>query len=167
MRFYDRIGIKAKNLMSLYGDPIRHIDISSDDQYLLLTCDKYLLLINVNDLKGESSAFKKTIKLEERRGPLTLQIKTKDIAKYELQNAVFTYARFDHNESGLNNIITSLGEYIIIWNYNDIRKGKVDKYKIKKTDDLIIDNYFKVGKGNRIIVGMPTKMRIQNLKKIK
>ena len=167
LRFYDRIGIKAKNLMSLYGDPIRHIDISSDDQYLLLTCDKYLLLINVNDLKGESSAFKKTIKLEERRGPLTLQIKTKDIAKYELQNAVFTSARFDHNESGLNNIITSLGEYIIIWNYNDIRKGKVDKYKIQKTDDLIIDNYFKVGKGNRIIVGMPTKMRIQNLKKIK
>ena len=146
LRFYDRIGIKAKNLMSLYG--------------------KYLLLINATDLKGEDSAFKKTLKLDERRKPITLQLKAKDIAKYELQDACFTNARFDPNESGLNNIITSLGEYVIIWNYNDIRKGKFN-YKIKKTDDLVIDNYFKVGKGNKIIVGMPTKMRIQNLKKIK
>ena len=166
LRFYDRIGVKAKNLMSLYGDPIRHIEISSDDQYLLLTCDKYLLLINATDIKGEDTAFKRTFKLTERRKPVTLQLKTKDIAKYQLQDAIFTPARFDPNENGVNNIITSMGEYVIIWNYNDIRKGKFN-YKIKKADDLVIDNYFKVGKGNKIIVGMPTKMRIQNLKKIK
>ena len=57
LRFYDRIGIKAKNLISLYGDPIRHIEISSDDQYLLLTCDKYLLLINVTDKNGEDERY--------------------------------------------------------------------------------------------------------------
>ena len=166
LRFYDRIGIKAKNLISLYGDPIRHIEISSDDQYLLLTCDKYLLLINVTDKNGEDSAFLHTIKKDDRRGPLTLQLRTKDIAKYDLQDKAFTPARFDLNESGVNNIITSLGEYIIIWNYNDIRKGKMN-YKIKKADDLVIDNYFKVGKGNKIIIGMPTKVRMQSLRKIK
>ena len=166
LRFYDRIGIKAKNLISLYGDPIRHIEISSDDQYLLLTCDKYLLLINVTDKNGEDNAFKHTIKLDDRRGPVTLRLNTKDIAKYDLQDKAFTPARFDLNESGVNNIITSMGEYIIIWNYNDIRKGKMN-YKIKKADDLVIDNYFKMGNGNKIIVGMPTKVRIQNLKKIK
>ena len=166
LRFYDRIGIKAKNLISLYGDPIRHIEISSDDQYLLLTCDKYLLLINVTDKNGEDNAFKHTIKLDDRRGPVTLRLNTKDIAKYDLQDKAFTPARFDLNESGVNNIITSMGEYIIIWNYNDIRKHKYN-YKIKKADDLVIDNYFKMGNGNKIIVGMPTKVRIQNLKKIK
>ena len=166
LRFYDRIGIKAKNLISLYGDPIRHIEISSDDQYLLLTCDKYLLLINVTDKNGEESAFKHTIKLDDRRGPVTLHLNTKDIAKYDLQDKAFTPARFDLNESGVNNIITSMGEYIIIWNYNDIRKGKMN-YKIKKADDLVIDNYFKVGKGNKIIIGMPTKVRMQSLRKIK
>ena len=166
LRFYDRIGIKAKNLISLYGDPIRHIEISSDDQYLLLTCDKYLLLINVTDKNGEDNAFKHTIKLDDRRGPVTLRLNTKDIAKYDLQDKAFTPARFDLNESGVNNIITSLGEYIIIWNYNDIRKGKMN-YKIKKADDLVIDNYFKVGKGNKIIIGMPTKVRMQSLRKIK
>ena len=64
LRFYDRIGIKAKNLFTLYGDPIRHIEISGDDKYLLLTCDKYLILINTNDKKGEENAFKRTVKLE-------------------------------------------------------------------------------------------------------
>ena len=166
LRFYDRIGIKAKNLISLYGDPIRHIEISSDDQYLLLTCDKYLLLINVTDKNGEDNAFKHTIKLDDRRGPVTLRLNTKDIAKYDLQDKAFTPARFDLNESGVNNIITSMGEYIIIWNYNDIRKGKKN-YKIKKADDLVIDNYFKVGRGNKIIIGMPTKVRMQSLRKIK
>ena len=166
LRFYDRIGIKAKNLISLYGDPIRHIEISSDDQYLLLTCDKYLLLINVTDKNGEDNAFKHTIKLDDRRGPVTLHLNTKDIAKYDLQDKAFTPARFDLNENGMNNIITSMGEYIIIWNYNDIRKGKMN-YKIKKADDLVIDNYFKVGKGNKIIIGMPTKVRMQSLRKIK
>jgi hypothetical protein len=58
-----------------------------------------------------------------------------------------------------------LGEYIIVWNYNDIRKGKITNYKIKKVNDLVIDNYFKAGRGNKIIIAMPTKVRIQNQKK--
>jgi len=166
LRFYDRIGVKAKNLLTFYGDPIRHIEISSDDQYILITCDKYLLLFNTTDKEGEESSFLKTIKLENRRKPVTLKLNTKDIAKYDLQDKCFTPARFDLNENGVNNIITSLGEYIIIWNYNDIRKKRMN-YKIQKAGDLVIDNYFKVGQGNKIIVGMPTKVRIQNLKKRK
>ena len=31
LRFYGLIGIKSKNLMSLFGAPIRHIEISYDD----------------------------------------------------------------------------------------------------------------------------------------
>ena len=166
IRFYDKIGIKAKNLFSYIGDPIRHIDISSDDQYLLLTFDNYLLLLNTLSQNGEENAFLKTINLDERRGFIQLQLKTSDVAKYGLKDSCFTPARFDLNENGVNNIITSRGEYIIIWNYNDIRKGKMN-YKIKKADDLVIDNYFKLGKGNKIVIGMPTKVRIQNLKKIK
>ena len=66
--------------------------------------------------KGEENAFKRTVKLEERREPLTLRISAKDIAKYDLEDKVFTPARFNLNESGVNNIITSLGEYVIVWN---------------------------------------------------
>ena len=166
LRLYDKMGIKAKNLFSFYGDPIRYIDISSDDQYILLTCDKYLLLVNAGNNIGEKNAFLKTVKTIERKTPLRLQIKTTDVARYGLNNANYTAAKFNVNKSGENNIITSLGEYIIIWNYNDIRKGKITNYKIKKVNDLVIDNYFKVGRGDKIIIAMPNKIRIQKQKKI-
>ena len=166
LRLYDKIGIKAKNLFSFYGDPIRYIDISSDNQYLLLTCDKYLILINSGCNEEETNSFLKTIKNIERKTPLRLQIKTTDISKYGLNNTNYTSAKFNMNKNGENNIITSLGEYIIIWNYNDLRKGKITSYKIKKVNDLVIDNDFKMGKGNKIIITMPTKIRIQNQKKI-
>jgi hypothetical protein len=166
LRFYDKVGVKAKNLFSFYGDPIRFIDISSDDQYILLTCDKYLLLVNASSNGGEKNAFLKMIKTIDRKTPLRLQIKTTDVAKYGLADANYTAAKFNVNKSGENNIITSLGEYIIVWNYNDIRKGKIANYKIKKVNDLVIDNYFKAGRGNKIIIAMPTKVRIQNQKKI-
>ena len=166
LRLYDKMGIKAKNLFSFYGDPIRYIDISSDDQYILLTCDKYLILINSGCNEEDKNSFLKTIKTVERKTPLRLQIKTTDVAKYGLNNANYTAAKFNKNKSGENNIITSLGEYIIIWNYNDIRKGKISSYKIRKVNDLVIDNDFKFGKGNKIVIAMPTKIRIQNQKNI-
>ena len=166
LRLYDKMGIKAKNLFSFYGDPIRFIDISSDNQYILLTCDKYLLLVNSGGNEEGKSAFLKTIKMIERKTPLRLQIKTTDVAKFGLANANYTAAKFNMNKNGENNIITSLGEYIIVWNYNDIRKGKIANYKIKKVNDLVIDNYFKGGNGNKIIMAMPNKLRIQSQKKI-
>jgi hypothetical protein len=166
LRFYDKVGTKAKNLFSFYGDPIRFIDISSDDQYILLTCDKYLLLVNGGNKDGEKNAFLKMIKTDERKTPVRLQIKTTDVAKYGLAEANYTKAKFNVNKNGENNIVTSLGEYIIVWNYNDIRKGKISNYKIKKVNDLIIDNYFKGGQGDKIIIAMPNKVRIQKQKKL-
>ena len=142
------------------------IDMSSDNQYLLLTCDKYLLLINSRYDDDSTNIFTMTVKAVERKTPLRLQIKTTDIAKYGLNEANYTAAKFNMNKNGENNIITSLGEYVIIWNYNDIRKGKIVNYKIKKVNDLVIENYFKVGNGNKIILALPHKIRSQNQKKI-
>ena len=123
-------------------------------------------MINSGNNNETTNIFLKTVKAIERKTPLRLQIKTTDIAKYGLNDANYTAAKFNMNKNGENNIITSLGEYIIIWNYNDIRKGKITNYKIKKVNDLVIENYFKAGNGNQIIIAMPNKIRIQNQKKI-
>ena len=48
-----------------------------------------------------------------------------------------------------------------------ILEKKKYNYKIKKADELVIDNYFKFENGSKIIVGMPSKVRIQNIRKIK
>ena len=46
---------------------------------------------------------------------------------------------------------------IIIRNYNDIRKGKIANFKIRKVNYLVIDNYFKDGQ-DKIIIAMLTKV---------
>ena len=166
LRLYDKIGNRAKNIFSFYGDPINYIDISSDDTFVLITCDKYLLLVDVMNKDGRKSGFNKTLKVNDRTTPIRLQMKQSDINKYGLTNSNYTAAKFNMNKNGENNIITSLGEYIIIWNFSDIKKGKFLNYKIKKIDDTIIDNKFKIGKGNKIIITLPYKVRIQNQKKI-
>ena len=166
LHFYDKIGIKEKNLFSFYGVQLDLSIFLQDNQYILLTYDKYLLLVNSLNNDGEKNSFLKTVKTIERKTPLRLQIETTDVAKYKLADANYTNAKFNVNKNGENNIITSLGEYIIIWNYNDIRKGKITSYKIKKVNDLVIDNYFKAGQGDKIIIAMPTKVRIQKQKKI-
>ena len=166
LRLYDKIGGKARNVFSFYGDPIKHIDISSDDKFILITCDKYLLLVNIMNKDGKKSGFYNNIKNNNRATPIRLQIKNNDIIEYGLANANYTAGKFNMNKNGENNIITSLGEYIIIWNFNDIKKGKFLNYKIKRVNDLIIENTFKVGKGDKIIITLPNKVRIQNQKKI-
>ena len=166
LRLYDKIGKKAKNLYSFYGDSVKHIDISSDDNYILITCDQYLLLINIMSYDGKKNGFHKNLRTNNRKVPIRLQLKNSDVNKFGLVEACYTAAKFNVNKNGENNIITSLGDYVIVWNFNDIKKGKIANYKIKKVNDLIIDNTFKVGNGNKIVITMPTKIRIQNQKKI-
>ena len=166
LRTYDIIGAKAKNLFSFTNDPIRHIDISSDDNFILVTCDKYLLLIDITSQNGKKNGFQKNLRGGERKDPIKLKIKNSDVHEYGIGEANFTSAKFNVNKNGENNIITSLGDYVIIWNYKDIQKGKTSNYKIKKINDLIIDNTFKVGNGNKIVITMANKVRIQNQKKV-
>ena len=166
LRLFDKIGNRAKNLYSFYGDAIRHIDISSDEEFLLITFDKYFLLVNIMNQDGKKNGFYKSLKINERKDPIKLQINKNDASKYGLNDSYYTSAKFNLNKNWENNIITSLGDFIIIWNYNDIKKGKITNYKIKKINDFIIDNCFKFGNKNKIIITMPTKIRIQNQKKI-
>lgn len=94
-----------------------------------------------------------------------LKVKPIDIAKYNLGSLKFTPARFNlSKESGETNIITSLGDHVINWNFSKAKKGILDDYKIKKTNQFIVDNQFKYNK-NQIVVTMENKLRIQNQKK--
>ena len=140
---YDKIAIKEKNLFSLSNEPVRHIDISSDDGFILVTFDKFLLLVDITSHNGKKNGFQKNLRGDGRKEPKKLKLKNSDISQYELSEAKFTDAKFNVNKNGENNIITSLGDYVIIWNYKDIKKGKVLNYKIKKVNGLIIDNTFK------------------------
>jgi WD40 repeat protein len=163
IRLYDDLSKKAKTLLSCYGDSIRAIDVSKDGSYILATCDKYLMVINTVNDNDDTNGFKKPLG-KSKHSPKTLKISPQDIVKYGLENDKFTPAKFNISKNDKeSNITTSIGEYIVIWNFNKIKKGIVNQYKIKKVNDFVIENTYKYNK-NQVIVTMPNKLRVQNQK---
>jgi len=160
IRLYSQVGKNAKTLLTCFGDAINDIDVTADGKYLLATCDKYLILIPTN-CKGEKNGFN-TQMGKEKPNPRTLKIKPIDLNKYGLDKFSFTPAKFNVNKiDGETNIIASLGDYIIIWNFTKVKKGILDDYKIRKVNQKVIENQFKFNR-NQVVVTMENKLRIQN-----
>lgn len=99
---------------------------------------------------------------KEKPRPILLKIKPNDIAKYRLEDLSFSPARFNVSKvDGETNIITSLGDYVINWNFSRIKKGILDDYKVKRVFQNVVDNQFKFNR-NQIVLTMENKLRIQN-----
>ena len=164
IRLYDDITKNAKTLIPCFGDPIRSLDITKSGDYILATCDKYIMLINTRGEKNEN-AFTYCLK-RARRKPKTLKLSPVDIVKYGLEDDCYTPAKFNVNKNNNENRITSsLGQYIIVWNFDDVKKGIVDAYKIRNVNEFVLGNTTKFDK-NQLIVTMPKKVRLQNEKTI-
>ena len=135
IRLYSDITKNAKTLIPCFGDPIRSLDITKSGDYILATCDKYIMLINTRGENNEN-AFTYCLK-RARRKPKTLKLSPVDIVKYGLQDDCYTPAKF--NVSKTNNetrITSSLGQYIIVWNLDDVKNGIIDAYKLRNSRPL-------------------------------
>jgi len=130
-----------------------------DGKYVLATCDKYLILI-CTVCKGKCTGFDVQMG-KEKPYPKILKINAIDLKRYGLEKYNFTPARFNISDNSTEtNIITSLGDHIVNWNFSKIRKGIYDDYKIKKFQENIYDNKFKYN-SNQIVSTMEHKLRIQ------
>lgn len=162
IRLYSEVGKNAKTLIPCFGDPIRALDATKDGKYILATCDKYIMLVNV---VGEHNENGFTVCLKRaKRKPKTLKISPFDIVRYGLKDDSYTPARFNlSNTSSETTITTSLGPYIIIWNFEDVKKGILDSYKLKNVNEYVLANTSRFDR-NQMIVAMPSKVRLQNEK---
>ncbi len=164
VRLYGEIGKNAKNLLPCFGDPIRSVDTTANGRYVLATCDKYLIMIPTS-CKVDKNGFT-TQMGKEKPHPKTLKIKPIDISKYQLAKLNFNPAKFNIDQvNGETNIITSIGDYVVIWNFTKVKKGILDNYKIRKVNQNVIENQFKFNR-NQIVVTMDNKLRIQNQRKM-
>lgn len=162
IRLYSGIGKNAKTLLPCFGDSIKSIDTTADGKYLLATCDKYLILVPTS-MKGDKNGFN-TQMGKEKPHPRTLKIKPIDMTKYHLEDLQFTPAKFNVNQiDGETNIITSMGDHVIIWNFAKVKKGILDDYRIKKLHQNVVENQFKFNR-NQFVVTMDHSLRIQNQK---
>lgn len=135
-----------------FGDPIKSVDVSNDGLYLLVTCNNYLLVIDtkVKVKEDEIDGFKNSITKHAKS--LKLQISPLDIDKFDLYNCGFTPAKFNVGDKICDtNIITSLGEYIVSWNFAKVKKGNKSDYKIKKMSQLVKNNEFIYNKAEMIV----------------
>ena len=160
IRLYNDITKNAKTLIPCYGDPIISIDITKNGDYLLVTCEKYLMLINTRGDHDEN-AFTVSLKRAKRK-PITLKLSPEDVVNKNLGEDNYTPAKFDINKSNNETIITtSLGPYIIVWNFEQVKKGIINSYQIKNVNDFVIGNTTKFDK-NQLIVTMPNKVLLQD-----
>ena len=154
----------TKLLINLLIDAIKSVDVTANGKYVLATCDTYLLVIPTACKEG-NNGFNVSMGKEKPK-PKILRLNNNDISKYNISKISFTPARFNVDKvNGETNIITSIGEYIINWNFTKVLKGILNDYKIKKVNQNILGNQFKFNK-SQIVVTMDKNLRIQNQKNI-
>jgi len=164
IRLYKDIGQNAKTLLQCYGDPIRSIDTTKDGNYILCTCDKYLLIIcsYFNGINGYEMSLNNNNNINI--AIKTLKLKPIDILNYGLEKDCFTPAKFDLNLKEKEMYISSsIGCCIVMWSFKDVLKGNIYDYKINPVNEYIIGNEVKYNK-NQIVIAMKNKLRLQNQK---
>ena len=79
---------------------------------------------------------------KDKPAPTKLTLSVKDMIRYGISQISFTAARFNNYSPGNGletQIVTSTIDFVIIWKFSDIRKGRANRYTIKKVDSKPID----------------------------
>jgi hypothetical protein len=74
---------RAKNVLPGIGEPIKSIDVSLDNKWVLATSPSYLLVF-ATDLPYEKNAFNDMVAKSDKPKPYKLTLSNKDIAKYNI-----------------------------------------------------------------------------------
>ena len=151
IRLYTQVGQNAKTLLPGLGEPIKSVDISLDEKWLLATCQTYLIVLPTETEAG-SSGFQKSLG-KEKPTPLKLTIQSSDIVKYQLDFINFTPARFNNGDNiEEDSIVTSVKNLLVIWNFAKVKRGVLRSYKIKPLDQAAVDGQFQFNNKERVFV---------------
>ncbi|THG99304.1 hypothetical protein EW026_g3013 [Hermanssonia centrifuga] len=170
IRLFDAIGKNAKTALPPLGDPILGIDVTSNGRWIVATTKTYLLLIDTLIGEGRytgSLGFDRSFPANAKPIPKRLQLRGEHVAYME-HSVSFSPARFNMGEGQEENaIVTSTGEYVVAWDFAKVKKGQLDKYEIKKYEDVVVQDNFKFGDDKEIIVAMPNNVVAVNKKNLK
>ena len=153
----------AISALPTLGDPIKSVDTTNDGRYILATCNNYLLVINTivkpNNGGQEMDGFEESITKHVKS--LKLNLSPLDYDKYNLYNYGFTPAKFNVGKNDESNIVSSIGDYIVNWNFKNVKRGIKNDYKIKKMTQNIKNNDFMFDK-NELIITMDKNVGLQH-----
>ncbi|KAF7969306.1 hypothetical protein HWV62_27735 [Athelia sp. TMB] len=170
IRLFDSIGKNAKTALPPLGDPIIGIDVTADGRWIVATTKTYLLLIDT--LIGEGRyhgqlGFDRSFPANAKPMPRRLQLRSEHIA-YMNHDISFSPAKFNQGEGqDENSIVTSTGQFVVAWDFKKVKKGQLDKYEIKKYEDMVVQDNFKFGDDKNIIVALQNNVIAINKKNLK
>ena len=55
--------------------------------------------------------------------------------------------------------MTATGQYVIAWDFAKVKKGQLDKYEIKKYEDIVVQDNFKFGDDKQIVSDLESVKR--------
>ncbi|ETW83963.1 hypothetical protein HETIRDRAFT_381245 [Heterobasidion irregulare TC 32-1] len=170
IRLFDSIGKNAKTALHPLGDPIIGVDVTADGRWIVATTKTYLLLIDTLIGQGKyagSLGFDRSFPADAKPQPRRLQLRAEHVA-YMNHNISFSPARFNvGQDQDENSIVTSTGQYVIAWDFAKVKKGQMDKYEIKKYEDLVVQDNFRFGNDKDIIVALQNDVLSVNKKSLK
>ena len=74
----------------------------------------------------------------------------------------FTAAHFNTGENIEEEwIVSGTGNFIVTWDFRKVKQGVRDCYKIKKTDDTIVDNVFRFGREDQVVVNQQEDLYVE------
>lgn len=162
VRLFNQLGKNATTLIPGLGDPILGLDVSSDGKFVLVTCARYLLLIET--ATKDNNGFTRKWMKDSRPMPRKLEISPENVAYMRMSSQKplkFTPAKFNMStRSKETTIVTSTGPYLVTWNLSAVLKGDRDSYRVKVYDGNITANNFKFGTDQRVILALEDNVNI-------
>ena len=149
IKLFTDVGKRAKTSLPGLGDPISSIDVTKAGDWVLATCNGYLIITPT--VSHGVNGFVKSLGAK-KRVPHKLELKPRDLVKYGIREVKFTPARFNVAENETETaIITSVDNFLVIWDFERIKRGNYGTYMIKPMGERIIKNEFRFGMDDTII----------------
>ena len=155
IRLYNDIDKIAKTRLPGLGDAIIGLDTTEDGKWILATTRYYLLLLSTVIQGDAKDGWNKSM-TSSAKPPIKLQLSPVDLQKYNVTNLAFTPAHFNTGDNITEEwLITSVGPYIITWNFKRI-KADPDKWKyhynIKALPTNVVADQFLYGHKDAVVV---------------
>ncbi|EPR78437.1 VID27 cytoplasmic protein [Spraguea lophii 42_110] len=170
LRLYSDINSNAKVLLPGYGDSCKGIDVSKNGRYVLRTYDYYMILdiidytTDVKDVNNKNDNDKNDVNKNDNNKKDNIKDNTTDISYKKVKKNTIKSIRLsllaEHISLGIlsrgtfsieNDIISSIGNYILLWKIKDILLSienntmnnicyEITRNKIEIVEDRFIDN---------------------------
>lgn len=154
----------AKTLLPGFGEPVVGLDVTENGTWLLVTYSAYILVYYLRDpAEGDTgkTGFEKSIAKSAR--PKRLVLSADDVRKYGTPH--FKKAYFDVKpNSDETYVVASTGSIVILWDFRQVKRGVLNKYRVHQYTHEVVDKQFSFGDSGSVVVALEDEVVLSRRK---